>query len=121
MRTATATLAATIAALTLVACAPAATDTGSDAGEVHTVRYEVTGTATAADLTLEGESGTVQQTGRAVPAAYERTAVAGQFLYLSAQNKGSGEITCTIIVDDKPVKSSTSTGEYAICQADGTL
>jgi hypothetical protein len=85
------------------------------------VRYEVTGTARTADLTLEGSDGTVQQNDRPVPAAYERTATDGQFLYVSAQNKGTGEITCTIYVDDKPVKSSTSTGEYAICQADGRL
>jgi hypothetical protein len=119
MTKATGILAAIAVALVLTGCSATATEDGSDT--VHTVRYEVTGTATAADLTLEGESGTVQQTGRAIPAAYERTAVAGAFLYLSAQNKGSGEITCTIIIDDKPVKSSTSTGEYAICQADGTL
>jgi hypothetical protein len=114
MRKATGTL-AVIAVLALTACSAA---TGATA---HQVRYEVTGTATTADLTLEGEDGTVQQNDQPVPWSYARDATDGEFLYVSAQNKGDGDITCSITVDGQQVRSSTSTGEYAICQADGKL
>jgi len=112
----TVTLALLAAVLLAAGCATTGTTSAT-----YQVRYEVTGTAAAADLTLEGEDGTVQQNDRPVPAAYTRTATDGQFLYLSAQNKGGGEITCTIYVNGQPVKSSTSSGEFAICQADGSL
>jgi hypothetical protein len=77
--------------------------------------------AATADMTFEGPDGTIQQTGQAVPWTYTRAATAGDFLYVSAQNSAGGEITCTISVDGQQVKTSTSSGDYAICQADGTL
>ena len=111
---------ALLAALLAACTASAGTGTG---GGAHKVRYDVTGTDAThgVDLTIQGEDGMVQQNDQPIPWSYDRTAATGDFLYVSAQNKGTGEITCTITVDGEQVKTSTSTGEFAICQADGTL
>jgi hypothetical protein len=107
----------------IVAVAMLASSGSKTTAGTHTVVYDVTGTGAthSADLTLEGKDGTVQQNDQPVPWTYTRKASSGDFLYVSAQNKGSGDITCTITVDGAQLKTSTSSGAFAICQADGSL
>ena len=95
---------------------------------VHKVTLEVTGSTTVADITAKVGSGESQQSGIAVPLTTEgggpftRTAVDGDFLYLSAQNgKDYGSITCTIKVDGVTVLTNTSSGGYVIATCSGRL
>jgi hypothetical protein len=104
------------------------TDTTAYSSTVE-VLYEVEGSATGADITMEAPTGTVQGTGKAVPLASKTTGKPGlsytmprgHFVYISAQNKGSsGSITCRISVDGVVVSTNTSSGGYAIASCKGT-
>lgn len=89
--------------------------------------YEVVGGAKTAGITYETPSGTSQATiriplkdtaGDVVTFEMER----GDFVYLSAQNKGtSGNIICRISVDGVVVSTNTSSGSYAIASCDATV
>jgi crotonobetainyl-CoA:carnitine CoA-transferase CaiB-like acyl-CoA transferase len=97
--------------------------TGGGAGSgAHSIRYEVTGSASSVSVTYQNEQGgTSQQAAVPIPFSYSFTANAGAFLYISAQNQGAdGAETCTIYIDGVAVKSGTSSGAYTICQASGT-
>lgn len=92
------------------------------------VLYEVEGTATGTDITLESGTGTMQLTGKAVPLANKTTGKRGltatmsrgAFAYISAQNTGkSGTITCKITVDGVLISTNTSSGSYAIASCKG--
>lgn len=84
---------------------------GKFAGEY--VTYQVSGSATEASLTYQnGDGGTSQEK---VTLPWSITVKAPNFLYISAQNEGDyGDITCTISVDGKVIKTSTSSGSYTI-------
>lgn len=93
------------------------------------VLYEVEGTATGTNITIEAPTGTVQGNNKAVPLGNPTTGKKGisytmprgHFVYLSAQNTGAkGTITCRITVDGKVVASNTSSGGYAIAGCSGT-
>lgn len=93
------------------------------------VLYEVEGTATGTDITLESGTGTTQLTGKAVPLANKTTGKRGitatmsrgAFAYISAQNTGkTGTITCKITVDGVLISTNTSSGSYAIASCKGT-
>jgi hypothetical protein len=45
----------------------------------------------------------------------------GDFYYVSAQNQGGGSMTCSVEVDGVEVDTNTSSGEYAICSASGSV
>lgn len=89
--------------------------------------YSLTGTATTADITIQtGSGGQSQQQGVDIPLTNQNgtqgltfTASIGQFLYISAQNKGDGTLTCTITSDGIVVATNTSSGEYAIVTCEG--
>lgn len=93
-----------------------------------TVIYEVAGTARTADVTYETPSGVGQQTGVDVPMTRETDGTpgihyafpAGAFIYISAQNGGSGDITCRITVDGVVVSENTASGDYAIATCKGS-
>ena len=98
----------------------------STSSSTHAVVYELGGTAKGADITITtADGGTSQQQGVAVPLTtagtngYTLTVQSGAFLYISAQNVGSGTITCTIVEDGVEVSSNTSSGAYAIATCDG--
>ncbi|MDQ0675134.1 hypothetical protein QFZ36_002695 [Pseudarthrobacter siccitolerans] len=107
------------------------TSTGTDStaySSTFEVLYEVEGTATGANLTMEAPTGTVQGSGKAVPLANGTTGKRGitytmprgHFLYLSAQNTNSkGTITCRITVDGTVVSTNTSSGGYSIASCEG--
>lgn len=86
---------------------------GTFAGE--DVTYEVTGSASEASLTYENGDGGTSQEKVALPWSLTVKAPASNFLYISAQNEGDyGDIACTITVDGKVIKTSSSSGGYTI-------
>lgn len=106
-------------------------DTGSSGGKaekgekgtkdgLHTVVYEVDGSGTAL-VTYSTPSGQEQDNGADLPWTKKFKAKGGEFLSVSAQNKGGGTITCTITVDGKTIKRARSKGAYAIASCDGMI
>lgn len=98
---------------------------GSQDSTIH-VRYELDGTASSASVTLSTPTGTSQQD-TDVP-MMNKSGTTGlrftgflpdDFLYISAQNDGSGTLTCRIIVDGVAVSENTASGEYAIATCEG--
>lgn len=87
----------------------------------HQIVYRIGGTATKAMVTYSTPSGQEQQNGASVP--WRRSMKAKDFSVLSvtAQNGGSGTITCEIDVDGKRVKASKSSGAYAVVSCDASL
>jgi hypothetical protein len=86
------------------------------------VELVVHGADESADITYQASHGDTQQAGGAsLPWSYEYTADAGSFVYVSAQTDGFGPITCEIRIDGVQAEQGTSTGEYSICTASGTL
>jgi hypothetical protein len=115
-----------VASTVLAGCstAPAA---GGTSATMSTVLYEVEGSTTSADITIETGSGTSQKS-VAVPmgSPSDRTKgltlkiPSGHFLYISAQNKkASGTVICRITVDGVQVSENSAQGAYAIatCKA----
>jgi hypothetical protein len=95
----------------------------------HTVVYSVTGNGTLSSSTItyatvqegNGQNGESQASDAALPWSKTITA-SGLFtdFTLSAQNGGSGSITCTITEDGKVINTNTATGQYAIATCDAT-
>jgi hypothetical protein len=93
----------------------------------HSVKIEVTGSPAeiATDVTYQdlASNDTAQDSGRAVP--YWRSwanVPNGTWVYISAQNDDDrGSITCSVYVDGKLWKTTTSNGGYVICTASGFL
>ncbi|MHA7300856.1 MmpS family transport accessory protein [Pseudarthrobacter sp. MDT1-22] len=91
------------------------------------VTYEVVGGAKSATITYQAPTGTAQasikvplvnKSGDMVTFEMDR----GDFVYISAQNKGtSGNIICRISVDGKVISTVTSSGAYAIASCDGSV
>lgn len=82
------------------------------------VVYEVEGTATGTDVTLQADTGRVQQTNLAIPLTdkstgsrgFRFTSPSGSRVYISALNAGpSGTISCRITVNGNVV--STNSGD----------
>jgi len=93
---------------------------------VSNVVYNLSGTASSASITIETPTGTSQQD-TSVPIVNKAGTTGlrfdfspGDFLYLSAQNNGSGELTCHIRVDGVEISANTAIGEYQIATCKGT-
>ncbi len=88
-----------------------------------TVKYEVTGTARRAGLTLQNDSGGTDQIEVSVPWSKSYHSFESRdFVYVSAQNDGeTGTLSCAIYVDGRKVFSGSANGAYAICTASGAL
>lgn len=129
---------AAAAVLALAACAPTdadpnLADTPSASGKpaqakkaksangLHTVVYEIGGTARKGLITYSTPSGQEQANGAKVPWTKTFKAKGGEILQVSAQNDGGGTITCKISVDGKMVKKAQSSGQFAIASCDGML
>jgi hypothetical protein len=132
-----------LAALTLAGCAPvdntadpnlaaspptasspaAAKAKAKPKSDTRTVTYRISGTATRAMVTYATPSGQEQQNGARVPwhKTFKVKKAAFDVLVVSAQNQGSGTITCEIDVDGKRVKAAKSSGAYAIASCDHPL
>lgn len=87
----------------------------------HRITYKVGGTATKALITYTIPSGQEQQNGARVPWKRSFKAKDYSVLSLSAQNKGTGTISCEIDVDGKVKKKSTSSGAYAVVTCTASL
>jgi hypothetical protein len=94
------------------------------------VIYEVTGTASGIDITIQNPSGnTEQHNDLSVPLGTKdgrkglhMTFRSGDFAYLSAQNTGeSGSVTCRIVADGVVIESATSRGAYVIASCSGLV
>lgn len=89
----------------------------------YTIKYGVTGTACAVDLTIENEDGgTSQYDDRTLPWTYSFESKGDTWVYCSAQNQCDiGSVRVTIYVNDEKFKSSLSDGAYVIASAHGTI
>lgn len=71
--------------------------TGCNTPTYHTIQYEVTGPATTADITYQGNGGTTTQaSAAALPWIYYFTAIEGTLVSVSATNLVGGAATVTI-------------------------
>ena len=87
----------------------------------QTVELRVTGTGSASMTYTNAEGGTAQEDA-ALPWSKTLSGVeSGDFLYVSAQLKDKGDITCEVLVGGESFKKTTSRGEYVICTADGSM
>lgn len=87
-------------------------------GGPATVLYEVTGPESTNNITYSagGTAQIAQENGAAAPWTKTVEFAEGSFRVasLTAQNAGSGDITCRITVDGEVVSETTSSGEYAV-------
>jgi hypothetical protein len=91
---------------------------GGCAPRAHQVTYQVPGSGRA-QLTLSNEQGGTEQAEVRLPWSETITVYDGQFLYLSAQDQGSFGVECDILLDGKPFRHSSSSGEYSIATCSG--
>lgn len=96
-------------------------------GPVEVV-YQVTGDARdGASITVETPSGTEQMDVSSLPLMNKAGGQGlrmefrrGQFVYISAQNRGDiGSVTCSISVDGEVISENTSTADYGIATCKG--
>jgi hypothetical protein len=84
---------------------------------VH-VRYLLTGPGRV-DVTMQTPGGTSQKTGVSGTNSFEYDFAPGEFVYISAQNNGTGSHTCEIQVEDVSIVKNDASGEYSIVTCDG--
>jgi len=96
--------------------------------KVARIKYEITGTAYSANITLTNPNGGIEQHDIKLPGSYEFSIPIkrGSFDYyhamLSAQNNGSrGSVTVTIYVNGEKFRTATSQGAYVIASVDGAV
>lgn len=93
--------------------------------ESRTVLYEVTGSGEALNVTYttDGLASTEQQQNAKLPFSKEITlpSEAFQIFSVSAQNAGSGTISCRITVDGKVIKEASSNGQYSVVMCNGDV
>lgn len=87
------------------------------------VRYEVTGSADAVDITYENLNGGISQVSdMPLPWSITITGNPGDYVYLSAHNTGDqGSITVTIYDDGDVFRRATSEGGHVTASVSGTL
>lgn len=98
----------------------------SPSGEEYEVVYEVTGSdgATRADMTFTASADLeiTQESGEALPwrkrLTFDEEPLT--FYSVSAQNRGSGKLTCTVTVNGDEVTTNTATGRFAIVSCDAS-
>jgi hypothetical protein len=100
-------------------------EVSKDAAVEHTIVYKVAGTSKKGSVTYNTDGGTTIEQANETALPWSKTLkVKGLFsVYtLSVQNGLSqkGNVTCSIEVDGKVVKSATGTGEAAIASCDHT-
>lgn len=93
-------------------------DTQSVSG--YTVVYAVTGDS-GVNVTYQTQSGVTQQQDAAAPWTDAETMDAGGIPIVSAQNTGSGTVTCSITVNGVLVASNEAVGDYAIASCNGDM
>lgn len=96
------------------------------AAKVKTVVYDVTGSGTAGNITYTTDGMTSTEQVSDVPLPWSKTIElpaneALQIVQVLAQNGGDGEISATITVDGKVVKTGKSTGAYAVVSVNESI
>lgn len=91
--------------------------------DTRLITYRVGGTADSADVTYSTASGQEQQQGAHLPwtKSFKVKRDAFTMVDISAQNQGSGTVTCEIDVDGVKVKAAKSSGQYAVVSCDHSL
>jgi hypothetical protein len=89
----------------------------------HNVTYRITGSTRAVSITLQNATGGTEQKESGVPFVYTMPNMKrGAYYYISAQNKNdSGSVTCEVLIDDKVIKQSNSSGAYVIASCSGLV
>ncbi|MDA3646699.1 DUF4190 domain-containing protein [Saccharopolyspora indica] len=104
---------------------PAGANPPDAEAETRTVLYEVTGSGEALNITYttDGLASTEQQQNAKLPFSKEIALPreAFQIFSVSAQNAGSGTITCRITVDGKVIKEASSNGQYSVVMCNGDV
>jgi hypothetical protein len=89
---------------------------------VHRVEYSIGGSAAAVGLTYRNATGGTEQRDVRLPGSLSFNAVAGQFVYISAQNRtNTGDVHVSITVDGRPLQEATSTTPFGIAAASGSV
>jgi hypothetical protein len=95
---------------------------GGGVSTSYNVTYGVTGTARGASITYENAQGGTEQGDVRIPWFKSYTMKYSDFAYISAQNNyDRGSVTCTITVNGKNWKTSTSSGAYVIADCSGLV
>ncbi|WP_433181656.1 MmpS family transport accessory protein [Actinoallomurus sp. CA-150999] len=91
--------------------------------DTRVITYRVGGSADSADVTYSTASGQEQQQGASLPwtKSFKVKRDAFTMVDISAQNQGSGTVTCEIDVDGVKVKAAKSSGQYAVVSCDHSL
>jgi hypothetical protein len=92
------------------------------------ITYDVRGSASDADVTVETPTGVSQQQGADIPLRNQTgshglifTFDPSAFVYVSAQNADSyGDVVCTIERDGEVISRNQASGAYAIATCEGT-
>lgn len=118
-----------VAALTLstscglpTTATPGATPSGAPTADTAAVVYEILGSGAASNISYntDGAGSIAQESDVTLPWRKEITIKRGfAITTLTAQNKGSGQLTCRISVDGAVSKENTSTGKYAVVTCAG--
>lgn len=87
------------------------------------VKYEVTCSPSGFDITYENSSGNTEQ--KTISSGSWSTTFTGQqsdFVYISAQaDNKNATVTAKIYYQDKVIEQATSSGDYVIATASGSL
>lgn len=94
-----------------------------DFGRVKTAKYEVTCNPRGFFITYFNGSGNIEQKDIALGTwSYSFTPESGDFLSISAQaDNENATITAKIIYDGRIIESATSSGDYVIASASGSI
>lgn len=86
------------------------------------VLYRISGTTGNVDVTLTNASGGTEQRNIKPPYELAFSAVSGQVVYLSGQNKwDAGVVTCEILLDGQVVQTATSNTAFGIATCSGKI
>lgn len=90
---------------------------------IYTLKYEVTGSAASVDITYENaDGGSSQITNSPIPWSTSFSRAAGEYVYISAQNRGYyGDVTVTIYRNNTLFKTANSSGPHSIATVSGIL
>jgi hypothetical protein len=94
----------------------------NQAATLHSVRYEVQGTATSAALTYRNSTGGTEQINVTLPWSTEFQLKTGEAVFLSARNTDKdGSVRCTISLDNQVFRTAESTGANKTCSGRGII
>jgi len=89
---------------------------------LHHVEYTIDGSARIVGATYRNATGGTEQNDAAVPANMSFYAMAGSFVYLSAQNKSdNGTVHVAISIDGRLLQQASSSTQYGIATASGSV